>query len=104
MNAWNGWLDTRPQGQNGRTAILHSEAARRAKYMDVLSDCEVRTRGSRRPLKGTAQCSASKGSGLRRSKKTKEPKLYAAKTHHTQCGGCKGTDQKVQSVLFHESW
>lgn len=62
MNTWNGWLDSRPQGQNGRTAILHSEAAHRAKYMDVLSDSEVRTGGSRRPRKGTVQCNASKGS------------------------------------------
>lgn len=45
MNTWNGWRNTRPQGQNGRIAILHSEAARRAKYMDVLSDSEVRTGG-----------------------------------------------------------
>jgi len=28
----------RPEGQNGRIAILHSEAVRRAQHMDVLSD------------------------------------------------------------------
>ena len=60
--------------------------------------------GSRRPLKGTTQCRTCKDVELRRLNETKGPKFYVAKTHHTQCGGYKETDQKVQSVLSHESW